>query len=253
MFENITENFQINSTYIVIGLVIVALVCIYLLYTTLSSSTYYNDLKANINELIVQNKKRDEIIHFLVNQIQMQQSEAPIKEVGGTEAFENHLNQQELHVEEHLPTDINDDDIKKLDKLLENDFPTSTEQKTQQQNNTELDNLLNDDDLQELHNITNVNTNIQEEQQEEEHDEAYVEDDENQTQDEEDNESETEESSDEIIANILNGGIKSNELPKDKARLSIFTVADLREHAKNLNISSAGNKSALINRIYEVL
>lgn len=268
MFENL--NFEINSTYIVIGLIIVALVCIYLLYSTLTSGSYYNDLKANINELIVQNKKRDEIIHFLVNQVQMQQSELPVKEVGNVEQHvseteneeelhQQHINFQNFNVEQehnveqklseeqedNIELELNDDDIRKLDELLENDFPSSRNNiKTEQETtNTELDNLLSEEDLQEVEKVEevveegNVNktSNLVEEEEVENDEES------------------DEGSSDEIIANILGGSIDSKDLPKDKVRLSIFTVNDLREHAKNLNISSSGNKSSLINRIYDAL
>lgn len=236
MFENITDNFQINSMYIVIGLIIVALVCIYLLYTSLTSGNYYNDLKKNINELIVQNKKRDEIIHFLVNQVQMQQSEMPIKEVGGVENNEDST-EDPTATHPHLENiEINDDDMLRLDELLDEGF-TSEPNTLVTNTPTQLTPVVNSN--METNNDITAEDNIEEK----------VDD----VVEEEESEDEQEETDDEVVLSVLNSSVDSKSLPKDKVKLSIFTVADLREHAKNLNVSTSGNKSTLINRIYEAL
>lgn len=66
-FDNIL---QINNSFLLIGLIIVAITCIYLLYTNLTKSGDTTALKTTIMNLIQQNKKRDEIINFLLERIE---------------------------------------------------------------------------------------------------------------------------------------------------------------------------------------
>ncbi len=52
------------------GLIIVAVTCIYLVYLNLSKSSEITSLKTSINSLIQQNKKRDEITTFLLDRVE---------------------------------------------------------------------------------------------------------------------------------------------------------------------------------------
>lgn len=224
MFENI----EIGTNYLVIGLIVLALVCIYLLYTSLTSGSQYSGLKKNINDLILQNKKRDEIIHFLVGQVQMIQSEPPIKELNTTPN-----NNLETDVEDNI-VELDDTDMAELDELLS----TNTEEALQQVNV-----------IEELPSV------VYEEEDELDEEETTV-DDETQDQEEETGlaavaEEETQESDssiDEILDNSNNG------LPeKDKEMLGIYTVTELKDIAKRLNITVYGNKAKIIEKVYEAL
>lgn len=66
-FDNMLE---INNNFLLIGLIVVAITCIYLLYSNLTKVNDSASLKTTINNLIQQNKKRDEIINFLLERIE---------------------------------------------------------------------------------------------------------------------------------------------------------------------------------------
>ena len=61
---------EINNNFLLIGLIVVAITCIYLLYSNLTKVNDSASLKSTINNLIQQNKKRDEIINFLLERIE---------------------------------------------------------------------------------------------------------------------------------------------------------------------------------------
>ncbi len=67
MFENLI---QINNSFLLIGLIIVAITCIYLLYSNLTKTNETTSLRTTVLNLIQQNKKRDEIINFLLERIE---------------------------------------------------------------------------------------------------------------------------------------------------------------------------------------
>jgi low affinity Fe/Cu permease len=239
MFENIDIN------YIVIGLIVLTLVCIYLLYNSLNSGSDSLELKKHINELVLQNKKRDEIIHFLVNQVQLLQSHPPMTEIDTTTGQGEHFTNTAT---EHIPTtvatheesvnvaDINTDDMAKLDKLLNEDL--TVEQNTTLTSNDNMKSEDNDSNQEEVGSENNVSDN------EEVRDEL--------SSVLEDNESDSDGSqgSDALVDSVLSGDTLP---PKDKDLLYVYTVSQLKDYAKNLNISTGGNKDTLINRIFEAL
>jgi hypothetical protein len=61
---------EVNTTFLLIGLIIVALTCIYLLYVNLTRANDTGALKNAISTLIQQNKKRDEVITFLLERVE---------------------------------------------------------------------------------------------------------------------------------------------------------------------------------------
>jgi hypothetical protein len=67
LFDNMLE---LNNSFLLIGLIIIAVICIYLLYSNLTKSGESASLKSGINALIQQNKKRDEIINFLLERVE---------------------------------------------------------------------------------------------------------------------------------------------------------------------------------------
>jgi hypothetical protein len=61
---------EINNNFLLVGLIIVAVTCIYLVYLNLSKSSEITSLKTTVNNLIQQNKKRDEITTFLLDRVE---------------------------------------------------------------------------------------------------------------------------------------------------------------------------------------
>lgn len=60
---------EINNTFLLAGLIIVAVTCIYLLYVSFNRPDM-TSFKNNINNMVQQNKKRDEIVNFLLDKVQ---------------------------------------------------------------------------------------------------------------------------------------------------------------------------------------
>ena len=67
LFDNMLE---LNNSFLLIALIIIAIICIYLLYSNLTKSGETASLKSGITALIQQNKKRDEIINFLLERVE---------------------------------------------------------------------------------------------------------------------------------------------------------------------------------------
>lgn len=67
IFDNMLE---LNNSFLLIALIIIAVICIYLLYSNLTKSGETASLKSGLTALIQQNKKRDEIINFLLERIE---------------------------------------------------------------------------------------------------------------------------------------------------------------------------------------
>ena len=245
MFENIDIN------YIVIGLIVLTLVCIYLLYNSLNSGSDSLELKKHINELVLQNKKRDEIIHFLVNQVQLLQSQPPISTIDTTKQGEHFTNlddnntlngvEETVNVNDIMLEDgdngvlgnevlgnevmnnnINVDDMAKLDEILAEDISLV---------NTECETMVDTENAVDTSNETGHETDTG-----------------NET--DTDNESQGSQSSDALVDSIL----ANDKLPpKDKNMLNLYTVSQLKDYAKELNLSMTGNKNTLVNRIYDAL
>ena len=60
---------EINNTFLLAGLVIVAVTCIYLLYVSFNKPDI-TSFKNTITNIVQQNKKRDEIVNFLLDKVQ---------------------------------------------------------------------------------------------------------------------------------------------------------------------------------------
>lgn len=61
---------EISNNFLLVWLVVLALICIYLLYMSLTRSNETDSLKSSISNLVRQNKKRDELINFLMERVE---------------------------------------------------------------------------------------------------------------------------------------------------------------------------------------
>jgi len=61
---------EISNTFLLVWLVVLALICIYLLYMSLTRNNEADTLKSSITNLVRQNKKRDELINFLMERVE---------------------------------------------------------------------------------------------------------------------------------------------------------------------------------------
>jgi hypothetical protein len=61
---------EISNTFILVWLVVLAIICIYLLYMSLTRNNEADGLKSTISNLVRQNKKRDELINFLMERVE---------------------------------------------------------------------------------------------------------------------------------------------------------------------------------------
>lgn len=61
---------EISNTFILVWLVVLAIICIYLLYMSLTRNNESDSLKTTIGNLVRQNKKRDELINFLMERVE---------------------------------------------------------------------------------------------------------------------------------------------------------------------------------------
>ena len=60
---------NLNSNFLLIGLILVSITCIYLLYININRSNETDSIKQNIKVLISQNKKRDEILNYVIDKL----------------------------------------------------------------------------------------------------------------------------------------------------------------------------------------
>jgi hypothetical protein len=60
---------NLNSNFLLIGLILVSITCIYLLYVNINRSNETDSIKQNIKVLISQNKKRDEILNYVIDKL----------------------------------------------------------------------------------------------------------------------------------------------------------------------------------------
>lgn len=284
MFENI----NIDTNYILIALIILTLVCIYLLYNSFTNNNNV-ELEQRLNNLVLQQKKREEIIHFLVNQVQLFQSQMPFNDADKTNQLDNtdernNTDEQNDTVEhnymdkqsntyEQNNTDkqnnIDEQYNEQNDKNLQNNIYKQKEKINNNVKNThldtdeikKLDEILNE----KINNTDNFTTNkkttdspVYNETTDGTHinnipnfTNLTTNDVSNKSNTSLDNESNKNTQNDELVNNVLSDD--KNDIPKDKTLLGLNTVTDLRNISKKLNISTSGSKSILINRIFDTL
>ena len=114
MLENMLEN-----NFLLIGLIILAVICIYLLYKTLSWASELSTVKQSMSMLVTQNRKFNEIVTFLIERIEnLEYNHQPSQPVEQTP-------QQPLPP---VTTDIDNilDSMLDINEELDDDFNQST-------------------------------------------------------------------------------------------------------------------------------
>ena len=272
-FDNMLE---INNNFLLIGLIVVAITCIYLLYSNLTKVNDSASLKSTINNLIQQNKKRDEIINFLLERIENLEHGLPkqlTEDITGTSSQTG--NTQQLQSTEAVTTDLDDllDNIEpepsqtvpanELTDLLEsiippestpdvapviNDSPVVIEEipvisTAEQPTAGKLADLTLDDLETEFEGMfDNVNmpaTNPDVEQDIQSQSAAQ----------DIDIVSVVLEADD--IGNMADYEINVADVPKSKDKLNAkYTVKQLKQIAQKMNLNTKGNKTDLVERIH---
>ena len=142
---------EINNTFLLAGLVIVAVTCIYLLYASFNRPDV-TSFKNTINNMVQQNKKRDEIVNFLLDKVQglnnlvtkLHTTLSPnINVVGGVDT-QQFTNTEELYpngeVLEEEQQETVDDLMSHIDEVMSEEPNTGIQE-------------LTEEDLQQLHQM----------------------------------------------------------------------------------------------------
>jgi len=96
---------EISNAFILVWLVVLAVICIYLLYMSLTRNNESDSLKATLTNLVKQNKKRDELINFLMERVET---------LSGT-----------INTLTNLPVLLTDMNIQMQPNVIENDISTN--------------------------------------------------------------------------------------------------------------------------------
>jgi hypothetical protein len=112
---------NLNSNFLLIGLILVSITCIYLLYININRSNETDSIKQNIKVLISQNKKRDEILNYVIDKLDT------LNNTVNTNSTPEHTisNSQLNQVQQHNPEEnnINETDVVTEEQVkLENEL-----------------------------------------------------------------------------------------------------------------------------------
>ena len=89
---------NLNSNFLLIGLILVSITCIYLLYININRSNETDSIKQNIKVLISQNKKRDEILNYVIDKLDTLNNTVTTNNNGKEHTISNsQLNQEQQH------------------------------------------------------------------------------------------------------------------------------------------------------------
>jgi len=274
---------DISNTFILVWLVVLAIICIYLLYMSLTRNNESDTLKASLANIVRQNKKRDELINFLmervetltnaVNGLQHAPVHVPAEPV---QPDGNYTNEPHVPLDTHTPFDtqaqLDMHDVS-LDDVLNSIPPASN-----------LEETITESNVQEAQPDTNTNTTVNHipvESLLEESSLVTVDEPmhldapispaksvQNLNLDDVLNSVPTTVREDDLISTILGaddsasnyGGdvalgahVDIQSLSSDKIRLMGMNVKQLKQIAKDLNIKSRGNKTELVDNIFEKL
>ena len=144
---------EINNTFLLSGLVIVAVTCIYLLYVSFNGPDL-TSFKNTINNMVQQNKKRDEIVNFLLDKVQnlntlvssLQQSKHNVQMVSNDNLVDH---TSIVNEEKQLPNEshVEHDNVNNLMEHIDEVLPPSTIHQEE----------LTSDDLQKMEEISKDN------------------------------------------------------------------------------------------------
>ena len=265
----------VNPSFLLAGLVILALTSIYLLYLHLTKSHDINGLTGTVKALINQNRKRDEVVNFLLVKMEEQANMAAqadcVEHPGIETECEKHQLQQDTKTtegedlekcESEIELDVNDmDDMDSMDDYKRNvdnvdKWHTSM---YDDYGNDLLDEVIR---LTELHltedggnddNNDNDTPDAKEEKQHHQGEEEQQGEDQEEQQGEEDEEEQQGEDKDMVVDDNKKKQYKIH-VTKNKQRLSGLTVNQLRKAASERNIVLHGtNKAKIINDLYAAL
>jgi hypothetical protein len=274
---------DISNTFILVWLVVLAIICIYLLYMSLTRNNESDTLKASLANIVRQNKKRDELINFLMERV-----ETLTNAVNGLQHAPVHVPAEPVQpdgnytIEPHVPLDTHtpfdtqaqlDMHDVSLDDVLNSIPPASN-----------LEETITESNVQEAQPDTNTNTTVNHipvESLLEESSLVTVDEPmhldapispaksvQNLNLDDVLNSVPTTVREDDLISTILGaddsasnyGGdvalgahVDIQSLSGDKIRLMGMNVKQLKQIAKDLNIKSRGNKTELVDNIFEKL
>jgi len=274
---------DISNTFILVWLVVLAIICIYLLYMSLTRNNESDTLKASLANIVRQNKKRDELINFLMERV-----ETLTNAVNGLQHAPVHVPAEPVQpdgnytIEPHVPLDTHtpfdtqaqlDMHDVSLDDVLNSIPPASN-----------LEETITESNVQEAQPDTNTNTTVNHipvESLLEESSLVTVDEPmhldapispaksvQNLNLDDVLNSVPTTVREDDLISTILGaddsasnyGGdvalgahVDIQSLSSDKIRLMGMNVKQLKQIAKDLNIKSRGNKTELVDNIFEKL
>jgi len=272
---------DISNTFILVWLVVLAIICIYLLYMSLTRNNESDTLKASLANIVRQNKKRDELINFLMERV-----ETLTNAVNGLQHAPVHVPAEPVQpdgnytIEPHVPLDTHtpfdtqaqlDMHDVSLDDVLNSIPPASN-----------LEETITESNVQEAQPDTNTTVNhIPVESLLEESSLVTVDEPmhldapispaksvQNLNLDDVLNSVPTTVREDDLISTILGaddsasnyGGdvasgahVDIQSLSGDKIRLMGMNVKQLKQIAKDLNIKSRGNKTELVDNIFEKL
>ena len=99
-----------NSNFILIGLIIVAISCIYLLYLNLGKANDLNNIKYSVRNLIDQNKKRDEIMNHILTNLNKLKEKDDLREQSNNIKESNNITEDNIESEKfnNLNNEINE-------------------------------------------------------------------------------------------------------------------------------------------------
>lgn len=111
---------EMNNTFLLVGLVIVAITCIYLLYASFNTPDL-NAFKNTVNNMVQQNKKRDEIVNFLLDKVQgLNNLVVSLQNGNGANVETTHTTQNQ-NIDDLLDTALSEGDDNEYTYLTDDD------------------------------------------------------------------------------------------------------------------------------------
>ena len=164
--------FELDSKYIVIVLILLSIICIYLLYNTITnsfSSSNVDRLHLYVEELVTHRKKQDEVIHYLVEQVRLLKSTPPTSLSSNNNPLDNGMVSQSDVITNTEVNDVNNDgesnidveDMNNLQNELNNCELSETDKDSALSNidTDKLDNLLRDNEYELDNNMVDGDNN----------------------------------------------------------------------------------------------
>jgi hypothetical protein len=269
IFDNML---QLNNSFLLIALIIIAIICIYLLYSNLTKSGETASLKSGINALIQQNKKRDEIINFLLERVEnlehnvgpaqlqgstVQQGQNVVAPVVVNDDIDDVLGASATIMTTDIASSLEVDDI--LDSI-HRDETTESALPTVEVTESPLPDVIIESPFVETTESSLpivVETTTEFPELESEFEGLLT----NTTEMHVDELATSSTTAPDLVSSLLDADEESvsgdheidlSSVPKNKDKLNAqYTVKQLKALSRQLKLKSKGNKTELINRIYD--